>query len=158
MQNKKTIFDFLVQGFCLFGVTVVILNVICVMIGDSAKEISSMFSLGGEGLSAETMLQFLIVSLLITGARFIYFNDVVVKRASIAVRTAMLLITVIAVIAVFIYSFGWFPVNMWQPWVLFSAGFGILFLSGTAITYLKEKADNRNMEEALRKLKERPIP
>ena len=157
MKNKKTVFDFLIQWFCLFGVTVVIINAMCVVIGDSAKEISSMFSLGSEGLSAETMLQLLIVSLLITGARFIYFNEAVVKRASIAVRAAMMLFTVIAVIAVFIYSFGWFPVNMWQPWASFFAGFGILFLSGTAITYLKEKADNRNMEEALRKLKERTV-
>lgn len=158
MQNKKTIFDFLAQGFCLFGVMVTIISGICVVVGDRAKKISSMFSLGSEGLSIEIMLQLFVIALLITGARFIYFNDVIVKRTWIAVRTALLLLTVIGIITIFICAFGWFPVDMWQPWLLFLAGFGILFLLGTAITYLKEKQDNRNMEEALRKLKERPIP
>lgn len=158
MQNKKTIFDFFAQGFCLFGVMITVIGGICVSVGDRAQVISSMFSLGSKGLSIEIMLQLFIISLLITGARFIYFNEVIVKRTSIAVRTAMLLLTVIGIIIIFICAFGWFPIDMWQPWLLFLGGFGILFLLETAIAYLKEKADNKNMEEALRKLKDKPIP
>ncbi len=154
MLNKKTIYDFLGQGFCLFGVTVTMLNVLCVLVGESAKEISRMFVLGSSGLSVETMLQLLIVSLLITVTRFFYFNDIIVKKISIAARTALMLLTILVMIAIVIYLCGWFPIRMWQPWLMFLAGFAICSLIGIGITYLKEELDNKNMQEALKKLKE----
>lgn len=155
MKKKKTIFDFWGQVFFLFGITVVILNVLCLIVGDSAKEISSMFLMGSSGISVDTMLQFLIVSILTTAARFFYFNNVIIKKASITTRTTLMLFTVIVIIAVFIYKFEWFPVNMWLPWLLFFICFGTCFIVSVIITYLKEKIDNRNMENALNKLKER---
>lgn len=155
MQNKKTIFDFLGQVFFMFGITVAILIVLCLMFGDSAKEISRMFSLGSSGIPVEIMLQFLLASFLITGARFFYFNDVIIKKASIAARTAWMLLTVIVIIVIFIYSCEWFPVKMWEPWLMFFICFGVCFIVSTAIAYLKEKIENRNMENALKKLKER---
>lgn len=155
MKKKKTIFDFGGQVFFLFGIMVAILIVLCLIVGDSAKEISSMFLMGSSGLSVDTMLQFLTVSILITGARFFYFNDVIIKKASITTRTILMSFTIILIITAFIYRFEWFPVNMWLSWVMFFISFGTCFIISVTITYLKEKMDNRNMENALKKLKER---
>lgn len=153
MQKKKTIFDFLGQVFFLFGIMIAILIVLCLIFGEDAKEISRMFALGSAGLPTELMLQFFVISILVTGARYFFFNDVIMKKASITVRTALMLLTIILTIVLFIYKFEWFPINMWQPWVMFVLGFGICFTISIAVTYLKEKMDNRNMENALKKLK-----
>lgn len=155
MHKKKTIFDFLSQVLLMFGITVAILNALCLIFGESAKEISSMFILGGSGISIDTMLQFFVVSVLITGARFFYFNDVIIKKVSITARTAFMLLTIIVIIAIFIYRFEWFPVNMWLPWLMFFLCFGSCFIISATIMYLKEKLDNRNMESALKEWKER---
>lgn len=155
MQKKKTIFDFCGQVFFLFGIMIAILIVLCLIFGDSAKDISRMFALGSEGLPIDLMLQFLVVSIIVTSARYLFFNDLLIKKASITVRTALMLLTIILTIVLFIYKFEWFPINMWQPWVMFLLGFGICFTISIAVTYLKENVDNRNMENALKKLKER---
>ena len=155
MQKKKTIFDFLGQVFFLFGIMMLLLIVLCLIFGDGAKDISNMFSMGSFGLSIHTMLQFFAVSIITTGARFLFFNDAVLKKASITVRTACMLLTIVLTIIFFICKFAWFPINMWQPWVMFAVSFGICFGVSLFITYLKEKLDNRNMESALNKLKER---
>lgn len=155
MKKKNTIFDFFGQVFFMYGITIVILIVLCRIFGENARAISSMFSLGSAGIPLATMLEFLAASILITGARFFYFNDLILKKASITVRTIFMLFTIILIMAVFICVFGWFPVNMWEPWLMFLLCFGTCFLVSAVITYLKEKTENRNMEKALEKMKER---
>ncbi len=153
MENRRTIFDYLGEVFCIFGITIAILNVMCHFFGESAIEVSSMFALGSKGLTIATMLQFLLLSMLITVSRFVYFTDRLIKNASIAMRTAWMLFTIILLIAGFIYLFEWFPVHQWQPWAMFFLCFGISFGISTLITFLKERMDNKNMQEALMKLK-----
>ena len=153
MQSKTTIFDFWGQVFFMFGVSITMLAVFCVIFGSDAREMSSMFALGNQGLTISTMVQSMGVSLLITGLRYLYFTDKIIKNASAVVRTAAMLLSIVLVIAVFIVLFGWFPVNMWEPWAMFFLCFGISFGVSTVITFVKEKMDNRNMEEALEKLK-----
>lgn len=155
MKKKNTIFDFWSQVFFMYGITIAILIALCRLFGENAREISSMFSLGRAGISLTTMIEFLAVSILITGARFFCFNDAILKKASITVRTILMLFTIIVIMAVFICVFGWFPVNMWEPWMMFLICFGICFLVSAVITYLKEKTENRNMEKALEELKEK---
>ena len=155
MHKKETIYDYLYQVFFMFGISVAILIVICLAFGDNSKEISSMFTLGSSGLPVDTILQFFIISALMTGARFFYFNDTIIKKASITTRTILMLLTIILILVIFIYIFNWFPVNMWLPWVMFFTMFGGCFIVSVFITYLKEKMDNKNMENALKKIKER---
>lgn len=63
-------------------------------------------------------------------------------------------LSIIAVIAFFIFRFDWFPVMMWQPWVMFFVCFGICAGVSVALSVLKEKSENRKMQEALERLKE----
>ena len=44
MEEKKTIFDYLAQTMLLFGVTVLILNLFCLVFGNSAKDVSDFLS------------------------------------------------------------------------------------------------------------------
>lgn len=154
MEKKRTIFDYMGQVFMIFGITMVVLNIFCILFGESAKDYSQMFSLGNQGLSVQTALQFFLVSICITTLRFLFFTDLLLKRMSILWRTVLMVLAVVIVIGVFIVVCGWFPVNMWMPWLLFFLSFGISFGISMAVTIWKERIENRKMAEALERLKE----
>ena len=119
MDKKKNILDYLAQVMIVFGFTMLVMNILCLGYGDSAKDFSSMFELGSQGIPVKTAFQFLCVSLLVIGLRIIFFTDMLIKKMTIWLRTICMLVSVVIVIAVFITMFHWFPVDMWQPWVMF---------------------------------------
>ena len=155
MEEKKTIFDYLAQVMIIFGFTMLVLNIFCLIFGNAAKDISAIFELGDQGIPVEISLQFLCVSALVTGGRFVFFTDVIIRKMSIWLRTICMLTFVVMIIAVFVIIFDWFPVNMWQSWAMFFVCFGLSFLGSCLVVTVKEKVENKRMEEALRRLKEK---
>lgn len=155
MEEKKTIFDYLAQVLIVFGFAMLVMNIFCLAFGSSAKGFSSMFQLGNQGVPVETAFQFLGVSALIVAVRILFFTDIVIKRMPIWLRIICMLIMVILITAGFIIVFDWFPVNMWQPWVMFFVCFGISFLASCLVMILRERIENKRMQEALQRLKER---
>lgn len=154
MEEKKTIFDYLAEVMIIFGFAMLVLNIFCLVFGNAAKDISALFELGNQGISVEIALQFLCISALITGLRFVFFTDVIIQKMPIWLRTICMLTSVIIIIAAFIIIFNWFPVNMWQPWAMFFVCFGLSFVGSCLVVMVKEKVENKRMEEALRRLKE----
>ena len=155
MDEKKTIFDYLAQVMIIFGFAILVLNIFCLVFGNDAKDISAIFALGDQGIPVGIALQFLCVSFLITGVRFVFFTDVIIQKMAIWLRTICMLICVVIIIAAFIIIFNWFPVNMWKPWAMFFVCFGLSFLGSYLVVIVKEKVENKRMEEALRRLKEK---
>lgn len=153
MEEKKTIFDYLGQVFMIYGISMGIMCLFCILFGEDAKELSTMFSLGEKGLNTTTMVQYLLISVCIVGARFLFFTDVIIKKMSLTARTVWMIITVILIAAVFIIVCDWFPANMWEPWIMFFICFGVCFFISMFITMLKERMENKKMEEALERLK-----
>ena len=154
MEDRKTIFDYAGQVFITFGFSIMALNLFCIFIGEYAQDVSSLYSMGKEGLSTATMMQFLGVSVCITGLRFLFFTDRIIRQMSITVRTVCMLLSIIGLIVLCAFLFGWFPVNMWQSWTGFFITFSLCFVGSMIIMRLKEKTENREMEEALQRLKE----
>lgn len=154
MEEKKTIFDYAGQVLALFGVMILLMNFFCLLFGEGAQEISTIFALGKEGISVQITVQLLGISVLIELFRILFFTDIIIKKMSIAVRTICFLLLIIITMVIFVIRFHWFPVNMWLPWVMFAVCFGISFLVSFALMLLKEKMENRKMEEALKKLKQ----
>ncbi|MDE5588878.1 MAG: hypothetical protein K2J60_07015 [Acetatifactor sp.] len=155
MEEKKTIFDYLAQILVVFGFGMLMLNIFCLAFGNSARDFSAMFELGNQGIPVAIAFQFLCVSVLIVGARFIFFTDVFIKKMPVWLRTVCMLTTAVVIIAAFVIVFHWFPANMWQPWAMFFICFGISFLGSYLVTAIKEKTENRRMEEALQRLKKK---
>ncbi len=154
MEPKKTIIDYFSQVLVIFGFTMLVLNIFCFIFGNSAKDISAMFALGSQGIPLPVAFEFLCVSALTTIIRFVFFTDVLIKKMQLWLRTACMLASVVLVITLFIIAFHWFPITMWQPWAMFFLCFGIFFLGSYLVMALKEKSENRRMEEALQKLKD----
>ena len=154
MEERKTIFDYVGQVFVIFGCTIAALNIFCVWIGEDAREFSTMFSRGSEGLSTATVMQFFLVAVAITLIRFVFFTDVLIKNMSVAGRTFGMITMVLVVMISGIFCWDWFPVNLWEPWLMFALCFGLGFCVSMLVTILKERMQNRKMEEALKRLKE----
>lgn len=155
MDKKKSILDYLAQVMIVFGFAMLVMNIFCLAFGDSAKDFSSMFELGSQGVPIKTAFQFLCVSILIIGLKIVFFTDMLIKKMPIWLRTVCMLALVVIVIATFIVAFHWFPIDMWQPWVMFFVCFGISFIGSYFVMAIKEKTENRIMEEALQRLKEK---
>lgn len=154
MRKKDTVFDYVGQIFLVFGFTVICLCAFCFLFGEDAKEFSTIFALGEGGLSITTMLQFFLTSTIIVTLRFVFFTDGLIKKLPIAARTICMLVLVLLFMTVFSIWFGWFPINMWQPWVMFFICFAISAGVSMVVSILKEKAENKKMEEALQRLKQ----
>lgn len=153
MEDRKTIFDYIIQIFAIFGVTICILNVFCLLFGEDAQAYSTMFSLGKSGLTVNTMLQFWLASVCTVCLRFLFFTETVIKNMTIPLRTICLVAAEVAVIAVFIVTCGWFPADMWKPWAMFFLCFGICFIISLVVTVIRTRLENRKMDEALERLK-----
>ena len=154
MRKKDTVFDYIEQIFKVFGFTLICLCAFCILFGEGAKEFSSIFALGKNGLSISTMLQFFLSAVIIITLRFIFFTDKLIKKLPLAVRTILMFASVLLFIVLFSILFGWFPVNMWKPWVMFFLCFGISTTISTLVSIGKEKVENAKMDEALQRLKQ----
>ncbi len=154
MEERRTVFDYLARVFGMFGGMVALMSVFCLLFGESAKGISTMFALGKNGIAMGTLGQYFLVSVLTELLRIVFFTDILVKDKPVVFRTAGMVGSEIFIIVCFICLFGWFPVNMWQPWVMFFLCFLLCFAVSTAVTAWRERAENRRMETALRKLKQ----
>ena len=153
MEEKRNVFDYLAQILIVFGFAILMMNIFCLAFGDSAKEFSAMFELGNQGIPTKIVFQFLFVSVLIVSLRFIFFTDIIIKRMPIGLRTVCMLTAIVMIIAAFVIAFHWFPANMWQPWAMFLVCFGISFIGSYFVMAVKEKLENRRMDEALQRLK-----
>lgn len=153
MEEKRTVFDYLAQVLIVFGFAVLTLNVFCLVFGNSAKEFSNMFALGNQGIPAQIVFQFLGVSVLLVGVRFLFFTDIVIKKMPIWLRTVCMLTVIVVIIAVFVIAFDWFPADMWQPWAMFFICFILSFLGSYFVMTVREKVENNRMDEALQRLK-----
>lgn len=157
MERKKNFWDYSTQILAIFGITMIVMNIFCIIVGSEAEEISSLFALGNKGISTATAFQFLGMSILIVFSRILFFTDILIKKMCIAARTVGMLACVIVLIAIFVAVFHWFPVHEWICWLMFSICFMISFILSLTITILKEKTENRQMEKALEEIKRKDV-
>ncbi len=154
MDKKKGILGFLSQVFMLFGIIVLLMSIFAIVFGDDAKEVSTIFTLGSKGISIGTMLQFLSVVAIICTLRFVFMTDTIIKKMPVALRIILMFASVVAVIVVFVFAFGWFPVTEIRAWVMFILCFIVSCVVSTFISVLSEKQENKKLEEALKRFKE----
>lgn len=154
MNNKPTIFDYLSQVFMVFGITVLVLNIFCLIFGEAAEGYSTIFSLGSSGLGVKTMLQFLLAIAITIVFRFTFMTDILIKKMSITSRIVTMFIAAFLNIVIFVILFDWFPLNDPLAWTMFLISFVVSCTVSTMISVCKEKYENRQLSEALQKLKE----
>lgn len=154
MIKKSTIFDYFIQIMVIWGISILSLCLFCSVFGEMAKGYSSMFQLGNSGIAISTLIQYLFLSVIVASLRWLFFTDVFIKRVSIMIRTIMMFVSVILLIGIFAAIFQWFPVNDMKSWTMFFVCFFVCACISVVISAIKEKSDNKKMQEALEHLKE----
>ncbi len=157
MIKKNTIFDFMENVMVIFGISVISICIFTFLFGKKAGEISTIFALGENGIPLITLVQFLLMAFIITALRWILFTDKLIKNLSLALRSILMFIAVITMVAIFAALFQWFPVNMITPWILFFICFAICATVSVVISILKEKSENKKLQEALERLKQEDV-
>ncbi|MGN0132435.1 MAG: hypothetical protein ACI4AA_08340 [Lachnospiraceae bacterium] len=153
MIKKNTIFDYLAQVMIVYGISVICLCAFCLLFGEDAKGHSSIFALGNAGIPAGILGQFLWMAMIISGLRWLFFTDVLIRNLSILLRSILMFICVILSVGIFAAVFGWFPVDQVLPWMMFFICFFVCAFISVGVSVLKEKSDNRKMQEALERMK-----
>lgn len=154
MDRNFSPLKYLAQVFMIYGITTGLLNIFCIMFGKSAHGLSTIFSLGTEGVGVATSFQFLLAVSVIVGLRVIFTTDLLIKKMPLAARIVALFAGAFATILVFIFVFDWFPADMPIAWIMFIVCFVISCAASTLISVLAEKQENRKLEEALKRYKE----
>lgn len=154
MDKKPTIFDYLSQVFMIFGITILLLNIFCLIFGEIAMDISTIFALGSKGLSVETMLQFLLAIAITITFRSVFMTDLLIKKMPLSARIIVLFAASFLNIVVFVIVCGWFSVNNLLAWIMFIISFAVSCTLSTLISILLERTENKRLAEALNKLKE----
>lgn len=85
--------------------------------------------------------------------QIIFLTDKWIKNMTMFTRNILFFINMCITMALFATVFSWFPVGNIRAWI----GFLICFIFSTAISVginkLEENAENRKMEQALKKIK-----
>lgn len=157
MEENKTIFDYIGQFFATFGIIVTIFIVLGSAMGEEAKNISNLFSLGSEGLRLDTLLQLFVFALLLTFEEILFVTDRIIKKMPMAARILCFFVTVIITIVGFVICFAWFPIDDEKSWIGFLVSFTVCTVVAVGISLLKEKAENKKMEQALNRFKEKEL-
>lgn len=153
MIRKNTIFDYLTHVMVVWSISMLSLCLFCFLFGQEAKGYSSIFALGNAGLSLAAMMQFFALAIIITGLRWVFFTDIFVKELSIMVRSIFMFTGAIVSVGIFAAVFGWFPVDQVLPWGMFFLCFFVCAAVSVAVSVMKEKSDNRKLQEALERMK-----
>lgn len=153
MIRKNSIFDYAVHTMVIWGISILSICLFCALFGESAKEMSTLFQLGNRGISLETLIQFLVLAIVITGLRWLFFTDILFKKLTVLFRSIWMLTGVIVSVGVLAAIWQWFPVNQVIPWIMFIVCFFVCACISVIVSMLKERSDNRRMQDALERLK-----
>ena len=149
MEEKKTIFNYISQTFATYGIIVVIFSLFSIAIGGSAGEYSTLFVLGGQGLTMGTLFQLLLLAVIVTVARLVFLSDTLIKDMSMPIRLLALFMVVMIATVIMIIVFDWFPVKDVTAWIGFFVSFVVCTFISVLITRIKERLENDKMQEAL---------
>lgn len=153
MKKKDTVFDYVNSIFVIYGFVILCMCLFCVLLGDAAKDYSTLFALGSQGLTVNTMLEFFLLAALIATLKFVLFADGKIKNVPLAARVVIMFGAVIVIMVFFVVWFGWFPINIWEAWVSFLVSFLICAIVSAVLSSVKERYENKKLEEALAQLK-----
>lgn len=152
MEGRKTIFDYLGQILMSFGFTMLCMMLIVMLFGEQESNYSAFFALGSEGLPISVMFQYLGLSVIVVMLRMVFFTQGLIRKMGVGARSICMVVSMLIVIIGFIWLFGWFPVNRWEPWVMFLLCFACCFAGSTAVVALKNKMENKRLAEGLSKM------
>ena len=153
MKLLKSFLEVIEQAFMIYGFCIIFLLIFCVLFGEDAQTMSTIFSLGSQGVAVETLTQYFLLAMIISLLKTILFTDGIIKGMSGMVRVILMFSGVIISIVIFIIAFGWFQIDDELAWLLFFVNFFICTIVSVSISSIRNRIENRKLDEALQRLK-----
>ena len=158
MKDKVlNIYKFISQVLIIFSVTILFITLNGLLIGDSAKEYSTLFSLGSVGIEFKSVLQILITSVVITVINNVFLSDKIFKNMLSLWKMILSLLFIFITIVIFIICFKWFPITLTEAWIGFLVSFGGFFVVSSVIMITKTNREAKKYDELLETYKKRYI-
>lgn len=148
-------YKFISQVLITFSVTLLFITINGMLIGENAKELSSLFSLGNKGIAFETVLQLLLSSFIVSLLSNIFFSEKIFKNMMTIWKGILTIISIIIAIVIFVICFKWFPLDFVEAWVGFFVSFAGFLTISIVITVTKTNREAKKYDELLEKYKKR---
>lgn len=147
--------SFIKDTMIIFAVDILVLVVMTYFFGEMAREVSTMFRLGGKGLALETIMQYFLSAAVIAGLKNLFFSQRIFKNMMMLWRTVGMLLAVVVSMVCFIAIFGWFPIDNVEGWIGFVVSFGLCFGVSAGGMILKTHIQSRKYDELLKRYQNR---
>lgn len=151
----KTIFGFISSTIVAFFIAIIVITVTGIFMGDDAKEFSSFYQLGSQGIAYNTILQWLTASFVMAGFGMLLHSEWVCRRLMAFWRYALNVISMIITVVVFSACFNWFPLDIAEAWIVFLICFVISFAISLKLVSIKIKSEGRLYDKLLEDYKSR---
>lgn len=149
---KKAI-ELLNRTFLIYGVIVFFLAIESLVVGESAKAVTTIFATEGTGLPTLILMQFLGLAFVISLINQVLTIDtIIMKVSSIKLLVLRLGLCFIATFG-FIVIFNWFKLESLISWLYFILCFALSFGLSILLSATIEKKENKKLEDALKEYK-----
>lgn len=148
-MNSKKFISSTAEIFTLSLLFVSIFNIILSSESDNMRKLSVLFALCGEGLSFTALGELLVLSVIISALRSIWFSPRFFKNLLMLNRVTFMLVSVFLTSGICSVLFGWFPPSMWQAWLGFVLSFGIGTAVSLAVMFIRTRAESRKYQRNL---------
>ena len=153
-SSKSAAVDFIEQVLKSFAAIIIMVSIVGFIVGDAAKDVSDLFSMGSAGLSYLSLLQFLAFSLVSSVIRMILYSDYFAKRIMLLWRIAIMLLLYVIMAIGWSILFNWFPIYDLLSWVRFLISIAVSFSILIAAMFIKLKIEDKKYSKLLLNYKE----
>lgn len=148
---KKGFFS---QVSIIFFFSIMAVSIAALLFGRGAESYSALFSLGSNGLSFDTIFQYLGFSVIVSGLSNLLFSEKLSKKMLLKWRTFLFVFLTFATVVIFIVCFNWFPYRNFSEWISFLICFSLSSVVCFTCMLIKTHFDKRKYENLLSRYKE----
>lgn len=143
--------SFIRETMYIFAFDMLMLMFLAYFIGEDAREISTMFRLGSDGLALETMAQYFLSAAVIAGWKSFFFSDKVFRKMMVLWRTLGMLFAAAVSMVCFVAACGWFPIDSVEGWTGFVVSFLVCFVVSAGCMVYRTNRESRKYEVLLQR-------
>ena len=143
--------SFIRETMYIFAFDMLVLIVLAYFIGEEAREISTMFRLGSEGLALETMVQYFLSAAVIAGWKNFFSSRRIFKKMMVLWRTVGRVFAVAGSMVCFVAVCGWFPIDSVEGWIGFVVSFIVCFVVSAGCMVYRTNRESRKYEVLLQR-------
>ncbi|NLY20359.1 MAG: DUF3021 domain-containing protein [Tissierellia bacterium] len=147
-DGKIKIMKILNQILIDFVIVVLVLMVVGPIVGNDAKEISTLFSLGSVGIEYITLFQALLIAVVSTLLSELLTSDLIFKNMLLLWKTVITLFIVGISAGSMSALFGWLPKDDFKIWIMYIVCF-LICATISILVVMKNKKDEKDLNDKL---------